>query len=159
MKLEKDNALERATVCEGQARDANIRAEKVRGGRELHCLWLSPNRHLSFMSLIIGWGGGSWSAEEDPDRWERLGPDPGGSHAGQRQAGGEEQEPSEREYQCRCSGSGWEWWYGIYRPWTAEFDSGTGKCIFIDDASLGMWQNNRMMGWVGMWPGIYSTTT
>lgn len=30
MKLEKDNALDRALVCEQQARDANIRAEKVR---------------------------------------------------------------------------------------------------------------------------------
>lgn len=29
MKLEKDNALDRALVCEQQARDANIRAEKV----------------------------------------------------------------------------------------------------------------------------------
>lgn len=29
MKLEKDNALERASVCEQQARDANLRAEKV----------------------------------------------------------------------------------------------------------------------------------
>lgn len=29
MKLEKDNALERALVCEQQARDANLRAEKV----------------------------------------------------------------------------------------------------------------------------------
>lgn len=30
MKLEKDNALDRALVCEQQARDANVRAEKVR---------------------------------------------------------------------------------------------------------------------------------
>lgn len=29
MKLEKDNALDRALVCEQQARDANLRAEKV----------------------------------------------------------------------------------------------------------------------------------
>lgn len=29
MKLEKDNALDRALVCEQEARDANIRAEKV----------------------------------------------------------------------------------------------------------------------------------
>lgn len=29
MKLEKDNALDRALVCEQQARDANVRAEKV----------------------------------------------------------------------------------------------------------------------------------
>lgn len=30
MKLEKDNAMDRALLCEQQARDANARAEKVR---------------------------------------------------------------------------------------------------------------------------------
>jgi len=29
MKLEKDNAMDRALLCEQQARDANARAEKV----------------------------------------------------------------------------------------------------------------------------------
>lgn len=29
MKLEKDNAMDRASLCEQQARDANARAEKV----------------------------------------------------------------------------------------------------------------------------------
>ena len=29
MKLEKDNALDRALLCENQARDANLRAEKA----------------------------------------------------------------------------------------------------------------------------------
>lgn len=29
MKIDKDGALERALVCEQQARDANLRAEKV----------------------------------------------------------------------------------------------------------------------------------
>jgi len=29
MKLEKDNAMDRALLCEQQARDANLRAEKV----------------------------------------------------------------------------------------------------------------------------------
>jgi tropomyosin-1 len=29
MKLEKDNALDRAVLCENQARDANLRAEKA----------------------------------------------------------------------------------------------------------------------------------
>lgn len=29
MKLEKDNALDRAAMCEQQAKDANLRAEKV----------------------------------------------------------------------------------------------------------------------------------
>lgn len=31
MKLEKDNAMDRALLCEQQARDANARAEKVNG--------------------------------------------------------------------------------------------------------------------------------
>jgi tropomyosin-1 len=30
MKLEKDNAMDRALLCEQQARDANLRAEKVK---------------------------------------------------------------------------------------------------------------------------------
>lgn len=30
MKLEKDNAMDKADTCEQQARDANLRAEKVR---------------------------------------------------------------------------------------------------------------------------------
>ena len=30
MKLEKDNAMDRADACEQQAKDANIRAEKVK---------------------------------------------------------------------------------------------------------------------------------
>lgn len=29
MKLEKDNAMDRAQMCEQQAKDANLRAEKV----------------------------------------------------------------------------------------------------------------------------------
>lgn len=32
MKLEKDNAMDRALLCEQQARDANARAEKVKIG-------------------------------------------------------------------------------------------------------------------------------
>jgi hypothetical protein len=45
MKLEKDNAMDRALLCEQQARDANLRAEKVsiptiisfnRGSFEIH---------------------------------------------------------------------------------------------------------------------------
>jgi hypothetical protein len=45
MKLEKDNAMDRALLCEQQARDANLRAEKVsirtiisfnRGSSEIH---------------------------------------------------------------------------------------------------------------------------
>lgn len=34
MKLEKDNAMDRALLCEQQARDANARAEKVRTKQE-----------------------------------------------------------------------------------------------------------------------------
>ena len=30
MKLEKDNAMDRADACEQQAKDANLRAERVR---------------------------------------------------------------------------------------------------------------------------------
>lgn len=40
MKLEKDNALDRALVCEQQARDANIRAEKVRTIYIFTTLWI-----------------------------------------------------------------------------------------------------------------------
>lgn len=29
MKLEKDNAMDKADTCEGQAKDANLRADKV----------------------------------------------------------------------------------------------------------------------------------
>lgn len=32
MKLEKDNAMDRADACEQQAKDANLRAERVRRG-------------------------------------------------------------------------------------------------------------------------------
>lgn len=43
-------------------------------------------------------GGSPLAAKEDPDRWERSGPDPGGSHAGQHQAGGEEQSSAKRKW-------------------------------------------------------------
>jgi hypothetical protein len=36
MKLEKDNAMDRALLCEQQARDANLRAEKVNVPRTTH---------------------------------------------------------------------------------------------------------------------------
>ena len=40
MKLEKDNAMDRALLCEQQARDANARAEKV--------IFISLNFYSSF---------------------------------------------------------------------------------------------------------------
>lgn len=60
MKLEKDNAMDRADTCEQQARDANLRAEKVR------FWWLNfkneklPLNSIRFLddcilTLIIGW--------------------------------------------------------------------------------------------------------
>jgi hypothetical protein len=36
MKLEKDNAMDRADACEQQAKDANLRAERVIFGRMFH---------------------------------------------------------------------------------------------------------------------------
>ena len=39
MKLEKDNAMDRADACEQQAKDANLRAERVTTIIQLkHCL-------------------------------------------------------------------------------------------------------------------------
>ena len=42
MKLEKDNAMDRADACEQQAKDANLRAERV-----------SPNNLKSLFSLFF----------------------------------------------------------------------------------------------------------
>ena len=43
MKLEKDNAMDRADACEQQAKDANLRAERVRKKNPL-VLVFSPFR-------------------------------------------------------------------------------------------------------------------
>lgn len=60
-------------------------------------IWISNN--IGFHSLeSVGRGGGSPAAEEDPDRWERAGSDPGSPDPGHRQAGGEEQGSAEREF-------------------------------------------------------------
>ena len=40
MKLEKDNAMDRADACEQQAKDANLRAERVRKMHFYNCLAL-----------------------------------------------------------------------------------------------------------------------
>ncbi len=39
MKLEKDNAMDRADACEQQAKDANLRAERVRMKRGKNSKW------------------------------------------------------------------------------------------------------------------------
>lgn len=46
----------------------------------------------------VGWGGGSFAAEEDPDHWERSWPDPGGLNAGQCQAWRERKGLPERKF-------------------------------------------------------------
>ena len=40
MKLEKDNAMDRADACEQQAKDANLRAERVSHNYKSMCLLL-----------------------------------------------------------------------------------------------------------------------
>ena len=47
MKLEKDNAMDRADACEQQAKDANLRAERV--GRKTDSLLLSL---LNIMRIV-----------------------------------------------------------------------------------------------------------
>jgi hypothetical protein len=44
MKAEKDNAMDRADTCEQQARDANLRAEKVQS---------PPNHLFTFLFLSL----------------------------------------------------------------------------------------------------------
>jgi hypothetical protein len=64
MKLEKDNAMDRALLCEQQARDANLRAEKVsiltiisfnRGSCEIH----TRRSHIVKCPLIYSGPNGS----------------------------------------------------------------------------------------------------
>ena len=47
MKLEKDNAMDRADACEQQAKDANLRAERVRS-----YVLLILHLHLSYKNYI-----------------------------------------------------------------------------------------------------------
>jgi len=48
MKLEKDNAMDKADACEQQAKDANLRAEKVSQNILICTLWL-----LGYWSFIF----------------------------------------------------------------------------------------------------------
>ena len=60
MKLEKDNAMDRADACEQQAKDANLRAERV-GGRIdyslllLYYYWISCESYnfIIIVKLVI----------------------------------------------------------------------------------------------------------
>ena len=51
MKLEKDNAMDRADACEQQAKDANLRAERVR------CFFYPNNsmKKYSYLTILINW--------------------------------------------------------------------------------------------------------
>ena len=60
MKLEKDNAMDRADTCEQQARDANLRAEKVKPNHPA----VDYNCYQHFF-YATGRGGGPRSPEED----------------------------------------------------------------------------------------------
>ena len=48
MKLEKDNAMDRADACEQQAKDANLRAERVSGN------YYSKSYSVSYIQNYIG---------------------------------------------------------------------------------------------------------
>ena len=61
MKLEKDNALDRAIQNEQQAKDANLRAEKVSLYLLFHTLF------FNFFVSSTARGRGSYTPEEDPD--------------------------------------------------------------------------------------------
>ena len=50
MKLEKDNAMDRADACEQQAKDANLRAERV--GRRINYLLLLLLLLLNIMRIV-----------------------------------------------------------------------------------------------------------
>ena len=52
MKLEKDNAMDRADACEQQAKDANLRAERVRYA------FFYPNNSMkknNYLKILINW--------------------------------------------------------------------------------------------------------
>ena len=52
MKLEKDNAMDRADACEQQAKDANLRAERVRKKNLLFLIFSSFRIWLSGTAFI-----------------------------------------------------------------------------------------------------------
>jgi hypothetical protein len=62
MKLEKDNAMDRADTCEQQARDANLRAEKVT--KSSGSMIDDSNCYRRFL-YATGRRGGARSPEED----------------------------------------------------------------------------------------------
>ena len=57
MKLEKDNAMDRADACEQQAKDANLRAERVRKKNLLPLkfstarIWLSGAAYIKIKNV------------------------------------------------------------------------------------------------------------
>ena len=51
MKLEKDNAMDRADACEQQAKDANLRAERVR--TTIHSTSTSIIQKLNYIDIIL----------------------------------------------------------------------------------------------------------
>ena len=57
MKLEKDNAMDRADACEQQAKDANLRAERVRKKNPSFSIfssfriWLSRAEYIKIKSV------------------------------------------------------------------------------------------------------------
>ena len=51
MKLEKDNAMDRADACEQQAKDANLRAERV---SKFIPVWLLSTQH-NILPEIFQW--------------------------------------------------------------------------------------------------------
>jgi hypothetical protein len=61
MKLEKDNAMDRALLCEQQARDANLRAEKVTNFNErstgITCEIHTCSGHIYIQREAVGY---SW---------------------------------------------------------------------------------------------------
>lgn len=76
MKLEKDNAVDRAETAEQHARDANLRAEKVILAFNLVPL---PQTCRTFDSV---WRGSASSTEEDPTNWEWVGSGAGAAGTG-----------------------------------------------------------------------------
>ena len=58
MKLEKDNAMDRADACEQQAKDANLRAERVSQFKSLFiCIFFSKKSWLDKVGYFVQfWG-------------------------------------------------------------------------------------------------------
>lgn len=69
MKAEKENAVERATEAESEAKEANGKAEKV-------CFSLFIVKHWSDQDLWLGWRRSSSSSKKDPTSWKWTWPGP-----------------------------------------------------------------------------------